>query len=542
MDDFIDRHPQRVHVTFGSPDALVARIDPSRLDDASLLMLHHDAELARRAYVRGEGLDKLSDAPSVRHFQALAAMRDGNNFNPDDLIDPQSAEVARALETGEIPSHLLDDPTVWPVLVDQLTEADAEAHPTQAAGWYLTRSLQALWNWDFELAARYAREVLKHSESETETDEALNIVAYTLYLQGRDQDAIAALDRALAGEYSASLQSNIGVIAESLEPNKAAAHLAAMAAEAPTLSLKLAAARRAFSIWDPDHPVWEDEDPDASIPTALRDVLRELAVAATEPDDHRWVMQLLSYVDKEWISNPRNINQSPNAVTTAHKYYVARAAGSSEDYIAEMVAGLKAEPDAGWLLHERDQMVDSLRSMIFSGDGNPGPAMFAFAAVDQGLPMSSLDRVVLIAGSVMVFCQRLGEEGSEPADRLLELLNEAQQDTESIDADMRDKVVALLDLAFDRYVGAVVMARWQGVTEAADVLQQIESRLQYIPRRQVNMQAVWEVLNPIKGFLRETIKALERALHHARDPEIRDETRDTLQRVKDLLQIVENYR
>ncbi|MEX2422941.1 MAG: hypothetical protein WD990_03085 [Acidimicrobiia bacterium] len=542
VDDFIDRYPQRVDVTDGSPDDLVARVDPSRLDDASLRILNHDTELARRAYVRGDGLDGLPDSPSARHFQALAALRDGNSFDVDDFTDGQAVEVARALETGEVPSGLLDDPTVWPVLADHLTEADAAAHPTQAAGWYLTRSLDALWAWDFDLAARYARQVLKHSESEVERDEALNIVAYTLCVEGRDQHAIAALESALAGEYSASLQSNIGVIAESLEPNKAAAHLAAMASEAPTLDLKLAAARRAFSIWDPDHPVWEDEDSEATIPTALRDVLRRLAVAPTDPDDHRWVMQLLSYVDRDWISNPCNVSDSPNAGSIAHKYYVARAGGSPEEYIAEMVAGLKAEPESLWLQHERDQMVESLRSMIFSGDSHPGPAMFAFEAVDQGLPMSPLDRAVLIAGSVLIICQRLGEEKSEPSDRIFELLNVAWKETEEIDDDMRDKVVGLLDLAFDRYVGTVVMARQHGVSETVEVLRQMDSRLQDIPRRQVNMQAVWEVLNPIKAFLRETVKALERVLPHARNPEIWDGTRDFLQHVKDILRDVENYR
>lgn len=541
VDDFIDRYPQRVRLNDRSPDALVARVDPSRLDDAALKSLHHEAEIARRAYVQGN-LDKLGDTPSARHFAALAAMRDGHPFDSDQLMDPRAVEVARAVHTGDVPDRLLDDPTVWPVLADHLTEENAAAHPKHAAGWYLKRSLNALWAWNFELAAKYARQVLKHSESETERDEALNIVAYTLYLEGRDQDAIAALDRALAGEYSASLQSNIGVIAESLEPNKAAAHLAAMASEAPTLELKLAAARRAFTIWDPDHPVWEDDDADATIPTALRDVLRELAVAATQPDEHRWVMQLLSYVDKDWLSNPRNVSASPNVATTAHKYYLARARGSPEDYIAAMVAGLNAEPDAAWLQHERDQMVESLRAMIFSGDDNPGPAMFAFEAVTQGLPMSSLDRVVLAAGAVLIICQRLGDEGSEPSDRIRELLKDARRGTQSIEEDMREKVLDLLDIADTRYAGAIYLARQQGVSEAVNALQQIDSRLRYIPRRQVNMQVVWEMLNPIKGFLRETVKALEDALPHARDPLILAETRVFLQHVKDLLRDVENYR
>lgn len=541
VDDFIDRYPHRVRLTEGSPDELTARVDPSQLDDAALKSLHHEAELARRGYLRGT-LDRLDDTPSTRHFAALAAMREGEPFDPDHLTDPRAAEVARALRTGEVPGRLLDDPTVWPVLADILTEEDAAAHPKQAAVWYLNHSLKALWAWDFELAAKYARQVLKHSENESERDEALNIVAYTLYVDGRDQDAIAALDRALAGEYSASLQSNIGVIAESLEPNKAAAHLAAMAAEAPTLELKLAAARRAFTIWDPDHPVWEDDDADSTIPTALRDVLRDLAVADTQPDDHRWVMQLLSYVDKDWITQPANVSISPNAATTAHKYYVARAGGSPEEYITAMVAGLKAEPEAEWLQHERDQMVESLRGMIFSGDGNPGPAMFAFEAVTQGLPMSALDRVVLIAGSVMVICQRLADERGEPADRIRDLLKEARSEAGSLDVDVREKVVELLDLADTRYVGAVYIARQQGVSEVVDALQQIDSKLRYIPRRQVNMQAVWEVLTPIKGFLRETVKALEAALPHAKDPLILAETRVFLQHVKDLLRDVENYR
>lgn len=549
VDDYVDLYRREIRLCEADapiPDGyLRARLDPVALSDDELANVEHWSELARRLYAQGEAaaLEHLPETSDVRHFRALLALRSRDVSFRDDLrTDDIANDVADFLESGTLSAEVLNDPSVVDQFSDLLTEEQVQDDPQTASRWYLRRSLDALFGWEFEEAAAAARSVLRHSRDEDLRDEALNALAYTLYLDGEEDAAIAALERALEGEYSANLQANIGVIAESQSPNQAAKYIAILAAEAPTLELKMAAVRRAFTIWDPDRPAWDD-DQDASVvlPPSLRDVLRQLVMEPTPIEDHRWVLKLLAMLDSDWLSNPSNTNRAHHTSTLAHRVYLSRASGDPSEWVKALTNALNEAPNETWLINERDMFVDSIRRMVFESEGSIGPAVYAYEAVDQGMQMDDFDRVVLTSAASISLCGHVAAEGGEPADRFLDLLRAARRALERLGNDQREAVSGLLDLGFLSYGRGVALSRQRLVNEISEALGMLQARLAYVPRRRVDWVAVRSSTQPMRQALAETRSTLTKLAEVVNDPEFSDTVLGFADDVKDMINALDRF-
>ncbi len=547
-DELIDRYPDLCQVTPESSAYIRARLDPTLLKDSELEELNHTAELARRAYTIGNvaRLDSPGPDAAAIYYRQLLGLQRGQTEEVGALMNhPTLAAVVQSIREGTARPEALADPTTWKTLTPLIRAKHEANYPEAASRWHLVNAVECVYAWKWELAADSARAVLRLAEEEEVRDEALNILAFSLYQTGQDEAAIAALERALEGEYTVNLQANAGVIAEHLAPTVALEHVTRLAAEAPTTELKLAAARRALTIWTMDRPIWaedDDEEDSNELPPHLVAILRELIALPIPPEDHRWVAKLLASVDSEWLAHRPNTSGVPNADTHEHKVYVARASTDPEAFVAALRAALlERGEDEKWLVEERDAFVTGLTSLVFETEGAIGPAIFAYQAIEQDLPMRSFNKVVLTAAAVVSIVQHVAEQEGEPSDHMLDLLQGARTELSSLADDEKSMAEGLLNTAFDAYARGVANARQKGVQAAVEAASQLEAQLSLVPRYRINSSAVAEATQPIRDFLGNTLSALQRAQEVAVSEDLKEalgEFRSNVQELRNAVDIM----
>lgn len=530
-DDLID---QGSHISDASTATepvelyLVARANVDDLDTHQLETIGHEWELARRAYSKtGDAtLDTLAEGPAADHYRALDALRNGDTTSGENLHHPDGPLLATVttLSTGILNDDALQDPTTWPIIGELITADAAARFPEAGAQWNLQDAYAALHQWDWDQASSRARAVLKYADTEVLRDEALNVMAFCLYQNSEDDAAIQALEKALEGDYSANLQANIGIVAEHLNPEAAARHLGELADEAPTTELRLAAVRRAFGIWNTNRPVWEEDDDEVELPDRLRSVLRRVATEGTNPEDHREIIKILANTDSTWLSDTANTSRSPHADTWDHKVYVARASSDPTKFIDALTEAIKAKPNESWIVEERDMFVEAMSRLIFDSPESVGPAMWAFAAIDRGLPMEPREQVILTAGALFQIFRQLVSEESLPADRLLTHLNTAISLHHGLDADDKEQLRPLIHMAFNGYATAVGVAAEKMTLEIAKAADELANQISYVPYGQrINWTAVRSSTSQLASAVDEAIGYIDTALSNAYSDDLREQ-------------------
>jgi len=526
---------------------LLARVRPEGLDDGQLLGLEHSWEIGRRAYLqRDDGaLQKMGHASAAEHYQALASLRrrkisDQHRFQRNtELLN----EIGACIQNATLSPTVLADPTVCDALhtlIDDPTVLQGFPH---ASRWHLKNVMAQVFEWNWDGAAESARQVLRDSRDEVVRDEALNVLAFVHYMTGADDQAVQALGKALEDDYSANLQANMGVVAEHLDPESAAEHLGNLAYDAPSPELRLAAARRAYGIWS-SRPVWQSDDEDTQFPTRLRDVFRQLAVEDTPLDDHRETMRLLAFMDSDWVADETHTQRSRHVSTREHKFYVARAKGDPTEYVSLLAKFLKSSPDTKWLQDERDSFVGQIRELVFESIEDQeaiGPALFAWTAIREGLPMEPLDQVVLTCGAVYSMVKKVQSEGDVPSDKMLEQLQKAEAlQSNELEPDQQEKTRPFIDGTFDAYAqaqGNGVIAAYNEVVEASNMM-----RMRLSEMGRVKWSVVREEwARPIRRHILELAREMDGAKAIARDQKVKDwlgETADDIRGLEESIRIM----
>jgi hypothetical protein len=247
---------------------LRARLRPHELDDATAVQLGHHTELARR-FCRRRDRDRLAAlpaSPGVVHYQALLDVIEGRPPDPERLV-PSATDLllladraSRALKdkgTNNLPGPVVADPTLWPLFEEparsgQLSpDLDTRTSAPAFAQWCdLQRLVGLLWDERWLDAVSLGEKLTSGLDGERQEDEALNLTAYALARLDRGEEAIARLERAMAGAYTEALLVNLSVVASGAKPEVAAAHFARIVNEAPTRDLQVAALRRAVEVWE----------------------------------------------------------------------------------------------------------------------------------------------------------------------------------------------------------------------------------------------------------------------------------------------------
>lgn len=436
------------------------------------------------------------------------------------LAEPHRAvalAVGRSLRDGKVDVDALVDRSAWPVLARCLPNGKdlGAAHPgvkRLSEWWSLEQAEERLLEWDWHGAAVAARECLRTAEDEDTRDEALNLLACALYQQGNVEGARRALEEALAGVDSPELIINYGIVAGEDDKHAASSELARLAVEAPTLQLRLTAARRALALWSNHVPGdGETDDP----PSSLISAMRALTVERTGLDEHAEIMRFLSWADDEWLADERHTRGSPYADTPQHVYLIARAKGATEA-VAELARLSRMRSEDEWLLGERNSLADSLIKIMLNSEGpRPGVAVWALELSDSGMafePRQAILLPVLAVREFAIYMLRGEDCNSGPKLELLDrvvtarklLASQPDLDAEVFEDFIRDTVEKF------------AFAAWQGWGAQSDAIvdayNMILGRLGGTYRWQVNRQAVRHATDPLLSGLAEIEREVKRVV------------------------------
>lgn len=499
---------------------LLGRTRITELDDDALARIGAHDERCRRAIAAGQ--EPAPDVPERvrRRCQRLNAARGGDR---DALLELASEaglpiDQLRAClgDPGRLPSDaLLADASIAVRLRAKSTLTSVRWPPGQLTsrqrayvGWVSLRNAKSLlhsWDWDGALAA--TRTCLAYAKSEDVRDEALNIMAAVHWQTGRDEDAIKALDVALEGERTPSLQANIGVIAAKLAPQVAAKHLSALVMEAPDLALRVSAARQALLIWGQD-PLWT---PGAALPGEIARALRSVAIEPVEYEAFKEIVELLAKHDGDWLKRPDALRGSPHADSPAAKIWAGLARGL-DVFVRELAATLRAGSE-DWVERLRDEILREVVNEISESEG--GGVGFAMLVLAEDLPMPPLARIALMQYVVFAATSGIDLETSEPAPVFLEMLEKAAHDATRLPSKHTSEFNAGLARCFAVLARCYLGARQRQLASARERHDAIRAQLRDIPRHLVDWTSVRKAAAPGESVCRSTRELARRLIPHA---------------------------
>lgn len=512
---------------------LRARLNPGALDGDELRELGHAEELARRAFMAGEDWSALlsPDHRATKRFELLSALRGGQAdageelvpLLPDDLQRVASA-VSRSLSTGEIDPDALADYSTWPVLAPllpsgrELKKGGAAVHRLHE--WRsLHAATEALFNWNWSLAAEAARDALRTADDEDVRDEALNLLACALHQQGNVEGAARALEEALEGLDSPDLIVNYGVVAAEMDPIAASNELARLALDAPSLELRLTAARRALALWGSHIP---GEDEDESPPESLVIAMRALSVEPTGLDEHASIMKFLSWADDEWLADERHTRGSPYVDSPQHRYLVARAKGPKEG-IDELGALARKTAGDPFVAQECEDLAETLIRLMLDNDAPAlGAAVWGMAMTDASLPLTTRQQLLLQVLVAREFAASMVNDDDRDATIRRELFDRVVCAKELIPK-LEDNDAPYGEL-IDDTVQAIAIACLQGwdseLDAIADAYNQVIDRIGSMYRHQINRLAVRQFTDPVLAAIDEIDRYVYAVRGHLKDPKL----------------------
>lgn len=532
---------------------LGGRLAPERLSEEELEALGHDAERARRALVAGE--QPSGDGAASRLYVLLAGLRSGETSVLAELAplvaEPHRAvalAVGRSLRDGKVDVDALVDRSAWPVLARCLPNGKdlGAAHPgvkRLSEWWSLEQAEERLLEWDWDGAAVAARECLRTAEDEDTRDEALNLLACALYQQGNVEGARRALEEALAGVDSPELIINYGIVAGEDDKHAASTELARLAVEAPTLELRLTAARRALALWSDHVPgAGETDDPPASLISAMR----SLSVEPTGLDEHAGIMRFLSWADDEWLGDKRHTAGSPYADTVQHRFLVARA-GGLEDALLALGELSGMYPEDEWLAKERAAMAESwVQIMLSSEEALPGLGMCGLEFMDSGMSLDPRQQILLPVLSVrelLLYMFNDEDNRGTPKLELLDRLTTARKVLAANPALDADLYGGLIDETVDRFA----LVSWRGWSTESDAIvdayNSMLAQLQGMFKWQVNRDAVRRATDPMLAALSDMDRSIQRVLREGlKDEKIAEGLRNLAAHAREVHQAVTKLR
>lgn len=463
---------------------VTARLNPAALSAAAVADLGWTSELDRRAAQTGSRSGQAAEG-AVLASRYLA----GDDSVIESLRDRwPEAELAalrrdRAIVRSKVPSLPTDAellfgkftrPAVLAHAWEQLPEIE-DGEPEQrrlAAALGLRKARQALWDAQWERAREWSREVLRLATDEDSRDEALNILACALWQEGDAAGALAALQQALAGEYTLNLAVNAALVAAELDPVAAAEHLGKIIREAPQADMKVAAAKIAVGSWMAHQDQFAElTDDDGHLPPVLADPLRRLARDPIELDDFRIIIELLARFDDDWLTTPGALRGCRWEGSVEATYYLASAAGPV-DTAKALCTLTAAHPELDWLSAERERFIDLLFRYLLTVDDVPIVGIAAFELLDGHLPMSEdikLPLAAMAARELSFYVRRNGEDpSSRLAEHRVELIAWAAKNVRTISEPRRDDAVAIIQSCADAVQYGIIAGLQSEITRTLE--------------------------------------------------------------------------
>lgn len=320
-----------------------------------------------------------------------------------------------------------------------------------AAGFvFLGAALNQLLEWNWDVAANYARESLRVAKREDIRDEALNILAAALAMQGDINRALDALKKAVEGQWNISLQTNLALIATELDPSLAIEHMKFIVGGANLVDERIMATRMAIQLWrkvQGEETGSDDEDDFSPLPRSLlSSIYLLLEDPAISEEDFFELGHFLARVDSGHFKTTSNVQRSKHSRSLSAEAIAARAEGFAE--FAERLGGIAAQDSERlkpWIHEQLDSMVGSVNSVLVETDAsNSFATHLAFAMIDGGLDRSTFHRIAMRPLLIQQLTEML-EADSEPSDKFIKWHNQATRAIRSGEAELTPEQVEILN-------------------------------------------------------------------------------------------------
>lgn len=464
------------------------------------------------------------------------AQKDGH---PAGLLMQQIIRIGESGPAYLASEELLADRTIWEILLAADVESDPDSGPAGLEYFCVARlraAGAAVAGWQWKDARQIARDTLRVARIEAIRDELLNIIACSLWMEGQNDAALAALDMALEGEYTEALLVNASVVASELEHDSALARLVRLAQEAPTSEQRAIAAERALILWDDDDSrVWEEAD-NEPLPSEIRNALRPLIREALAEERYVRLLRVLATRDAEWLGRQDDQEFGGNAGRPAASIFRARARGL-DDFVEALAGELhKGANTPDWLWSERDAIVQAAIQVLLDNNDQLPAAIFGLMILDANLPMNARDELALKALTVSTIARGLDLQDGEPQERFVDLLIGARSQLAMVDPGDRAALKGLVSIASNQLALCFLNSRARNLDEIASTYRNVCLRAAEIALRpgvRLNLAAVRQSLAPIVEFTSDTSRLLARLQQLLLDDDLRDAVTELSQTFSD---------
>ena len=328
-------------------------VDAAGVADEELRLAGFTAELARRAFLAGDGtlLGELdANDPAVAHYRALLAYRRKRDTAGMAAIRPADRQLVGALdalrEAGPdgrrtVPADIAGDPSTWTLLRDYAYRGELSIEddvrrdcPAFAAWLDLCRTQRLVFEARWDAVVLSGRSLLTSTASEALQDEAQNMMAFAEWQLGHPDEALRVLDQALAGQFTNGLVVNAALVAAQLGCLRAFPYLDRALRLATDPRVRQGAVTRAIACWVADPTVTE-------YPQALAGIVRE-ALRTPQTDDTFFheLVQLSFFQDRQWLAGreaERSVRAADDGQRDVLGYFVLKARAILEEYPERLV-------------------------------------------------------------------------------------------------------------------------------------------------------------------------------------------------------------
>ena len=302
--------------------------------------------------------------------------------------------------------------------------------PPEAVGFlFLNAAIHRALMWEWDVAARYSRESLRLSRQEEVRDEALNVLAISLAMQGDMQRAIDALRKAVEGRWVLGLQTNLSIIAAEQDRELAIRQMAFLISGERDPVKRLAACRLAIAMWErfQEDLFGDDVDHDAPPHEILHASRLLLADPSLTEEDFYDLGSFLARIDPSALKHSRSIDVSPHRKSPSGQLIVHKMEDFSTfvDNLVPLASRYgKTHP---WIVDELDGLVRACAGMLAREPKSAGPAGIGLALVSKGLDCSNLDRVILRGLMLRTLMMSFDDPEERPNEDAIRWLEDARR-------------------------------------------------------------------------------------------------------------------
>ena len=405
-----------------------------------------------------------------------------------------------------------------------------EENKSEAASAFLSAAILATLNWEWDNASELAKKCLLISRREEVRDEALNVLAVVFASTNEGFKAIDALKKAVEGEWNLPLQTNLAILATSLEPERAVTQMKFLIDGSESPSLRVNAVLTAIRLWrDTQEKATgsTDEDDFKPLPPDVLSSIASLLVDTSIKESTFFqIGTFLARVAPTELSASKALTSGPHSTSVAARLVSKRMEGLFE-YLQALASESSKLPkeDFHWLHSEVDEHASSISSMLFGDDIPEFAYAIAFSLLRSGLDCSTRERQILRLRLIQCLPQFL-EPGATPSDDfitwLAEVYSQLRSHAQPEDEEFTEFITSMGEFAGNMLGAMVHDGVVQGYNATLRATAQVRQQMSgFFSRMSANRLAIRSLALNVTNIVNETVPSLNRVVVFVSDDNLR---------------------